>query len=436
MKLEYEPYNIYMKKLYLFLIPLMVLFCFKINAQDLDKQLAGKILLQVESMGQAWYVNPNDGLRHYLGRPADAFQVMRELGLGITEADFNSFKDQVPRRLAGRILLRVQANGEAYYVHPSLLTLHYLGRPDDALRIMRELGLGITNSDLIKIPVVDSDTAATSEDLAGTRAYVVNNILGEDSSVNIESIIKEGDFYRVTLKLSSGQPLIFYLAKDSGEYKPAVINMEIFKDKINSEPEVSVELFVMSHCPYGLQMEKGIIPAIETLGSKINFELKFVDYAMHGKAELDEQLRQYCIQKNEPEKLISYLNCFVYTGNSTGCLTSSSIDEVNINSCISETDSHYQVTEKYNNTNTWLNGVYPVFEVDKESVLEYAVKGSPTLVINGESVYSLRSPSVLLEKICSYFSTKPVECLTVLSSEVPAPGFGLGSGISSGSCGG
>lgn len=55
----------------------------------------------------------------------------------------------------------------------------------------------------------------------------------------------------------------------------------------------------MSHCPYGLQMEKGIIPVVETLGDSIDFQVKFCDYAMHGQTELDEQVLQYCIMKEK-----------------------------------------------------------------------------------------------------------------------------------------
>jgi hypothetical protein len=48
----------------------------------------GKIFLQVESRGEAWYINPKDGKRYFLGRAADAYSVMRNLGLGISEKDF------------------------------------------------------------------------------------------------------------------------------------------------------------------------------------------------------------------------------------------------------------------------------------------------------------------------------------------------------------
>ncbi|MFH1582845.1 MAG: hypothetical protein ABIB72_00805, partial [Candidatus Falkowbacteria bacterium] len=48
----------------------------------------GKIFLQVQSRGEAWYVNPADGKRYFLARPADAFNIMRQLGLGISNGNF------------------------------------------------------------------------------------------------------------------------------------------------------------------------------------------------------------------------------------------------------------------------------------------------------------------------------------------------------------
>ena len=58
----------------------------------------------------------------------------------------------MPARLAGRILLQVQSRGEAYYVDPLTSELHYLGQPQDAFNLMRRLGLGISEVDLAKIP--------------------------------------------------------------------------------------------------------------------------------------------------------------------------------------------------------------------------------------------------------------------------------------------
>lgn len=145
-----------MKKNYLFLtiaLAILLIFPLFVRANNLGQQLAGRILLQVEENGEAWYINPKDEKRYFLGRPEDAFNLMRQLGLGVSEQDFNSFNNAVPKRLAGHILLRVEANGEAYYVDPVDLKMHFLGRPMDAFNVMRSLGLGITNQNLNKISV-------------------------------------------------------------------------------------------------------------------------------------------------------------------------------------------------------------------------------------------------------------------------------------------
>ena len=121
--------------------------------RKLSKRLKGKILLQVESSGEGWYVNPGNEKKYYLGRPADAFEIMRELGLGISNNDFDYFNGIAPKRLAGKILLKVEDKGQAYYVNPNDLTMHFLGKPEDAFDVMRNLGLGISNNDIRKIDI-------------------------------------------------------------------------------------------------------------------------------------------------------------------------------------------------------------------------------------------------------------------------------------------
>ncbi|MFA5360122.1 MAG: hypothetical protein WC349_04165 [Patescibacteria group bacterium] len=122
------------------------------NAQSLSSKLKGKILLQVEDAGQAWYIEPETQERAYLGRPADAFHIMRELGLGIRHEELEKYlNSSFPERLSGKILLDVEQNGEAYYVNPQDLKGYFLNRPKDAFNVMRDKGLGITNNDLWKI---------------------------------------------------------------------------------------------------------------------------------------------------------------------------------------------------------------------------------------------------------------------------------------------
>ncbi len=131
------------------------------GADDLSRRVAGQILLDVESAGQAWYVSPVDLMRYELGKPEQAWDVMRAFGLGIRDAHLAQIPDvdeaeagdmALRRRLAGRILLQVESHGEAWYVHPGDLKRRYLGRPQDAFEVMRSLGLGISKQDLSAVP--------------------------------------------------------------------------------------------------------------------------------------------------------------------------------------------------------------------------------------------------------------------------------------------
>lgn len=124
--------------------------------------LSGRILLQVQDKGQAWYVSPLNYQRYYLGTPAEAYNLMRQLGLGISNKDFVVLNTSVPNRLVGRILIKVEDFGKAYYVDPLDRRLYYLGRPADAFSVMRNRGLGITNSDLAKITIASGNQASST----------------------------------------------------------------------------------------------------------------------------------------------------------------------------------------------------------------------------------------------------------------------------------
>lgn len=138
------------------------------------RSLDGRILIQVESRGEAWYVDPKDSKRHYLGRPDDAFNVMKRLGLGIAHKELSGYlKQGFPKRLSGKILLDVQSRGEAYYIYPADLKGYYLGRPADAFRAMKDKGLGITDADLARIAPADSQVAMIKSDGRPAAAVII-----------------------------------------------------------------------------------------------------------------------------------------------------------------------------------------------------------------------------------------------------------------------
>lgn len=124
------------------------------------EHVLGRILIDVEQHGEAWYVHPISGKRYYLRTPENALMVMRSLSLGITDADLERIPEPGAdfdiatdlRHVAGRILLRVENGGEAWYVDPVGMKRYRLGSPSEAMRVMVSLGLGITHSNLELIP--------------------------------------------------------------------------------------------------------------------------------------------------------------------------------------------------------------------------------------------------------------------------------------------
>jgi len=279
------------------------------------------------------------------------------------------------------------------------------------------------------------------------ESFVNNYLMSSGEKVTIKNVTKEYGMYKMTISLSSGE-VESYLTRDGKLFFPQALDIakitgastatttQTNTNAATPSATVSVkndqpvvELFVMSYCPYGTQIEKGILPVVAALGSKINFQLKFVDYSMHGTKELTENLTQYCIQKEQTAKLQDYLKCFLVASDSATCLTQTGVNTTKLAACVSKTDTQYKVTADATN-NVGYKGTYPSFNVDETDNAKYSVGGSPTLIINGQEINSNRDSASLLKTICSAFNNQPAECQTVLSSASPAAGFGTGTAAS------
>lgn len=185
-----------------------------------------------------------------------------------------------------------------------------------------------------------------------------------------------------------------------------------------------VELFIMTYCPYGLQMQKAYLPVMDLLSKKADMSVKYVSYAMHDKIEIDENTRQYCIEKEQNAKYIAYTQCFVATDDSSSCLKQAKVNESQLSNCMQKTDKEFKITEYYKDKSSWLSGRYPIYPVHSDLNDLYQVAGSPTLVINGQQVDSVRSPEAIKQTICAAFNQAPEECNEILNSQSAGAGFG------------
>jgi hypothetical protein len=261
------------------------------------------------------------------------------------------------------------------------------------------------------------------------------------------SVSDNGQFYKVILSID-GQEVPLQATKDGKNLITQLIPLETQTNspststKIPKNDKPKIEVFVMSYCPYGTQIEKGILPVVDLLGDKIDFELKFVYYAMHPtQGEVEENTRQYCIQKEQNDKFTDYLSCFLQEGDSESCITEVDVDQNMLDNCYTTADAEFDITTNLDDQSSWLSGRFPKYNVNLADNEAYGVGGSPTLVINGATIVSNeqycgkatncvvdstvgRSPASLLSGICSSFNEAPEECNTELSKEQPSPGFG------------
>jgi len=235
-----------------------------VHSADLTSRLKGKILLQVESKGEAWYVNPDDNKRHYLGTAEDAFGVMRNLGLGISGVDFERFDGIAPERLSGKILLNVDDGGKAYYVNPEDLKMYYLGKAQDAFNVMRNLGLGITNDNLGGILSAESTPVAVDNNAPSTNQGSSSESEGNSSKIReyLCPQLLEYEFTRpedlssfIGGFVSSGPPVLRFSHAEVEDGKLACVYEDRFADSHDLAVDTGFAFFLTSankNCPTSL----------------------------------------------------------------------------------------------------------------------------------------------------------------------------------------
>lgn len=171
---------------FVFLAIVGILIAQPSKAEDLATKMKGRILLQVESHGEAWYINPKDSKRYYMANGEAAYNIMRTLGVGVTNTDLEKIQKNksLAKKQSGKIFLQVQSHGEAYYIDVNG-NANYLKDGEAAYQVMRNLGLGIKTTDLSKITLSDKDKTASSN---SSLYEVVEVVDGDTIKVDIDGI--------------------------------------------------------------------------------------------------------------------------------------------------------------------------------------------------------------------------------------------------------
>jgi thiol-disulfide isomerase/thioredoxin len=235
------------------------------------------------------------------------------------------------------------------------------------------------------------------------------------NGITYDSYKDLGNLYEIMASYN-GQKIPLYVTKD-GQYEVMNVNPTANDEFINpiannSQPsnqvpksdKPKVELFVMSYCPYGLQMEKAIIPVYNGLGDKIDGRIRFVQ-SIHGANEDTEDYRQLCIREEQGDKYLSYLSCFTKSGKADDCMNVAGVDSTKVQNCMTNNAKNY-------------------YDADMQNAKDYGTSASPTLFINGVEVVTSRDSASILKAICDSFNNAPTECSTLkLSSKQPSTGF-------------
>lgn len=161
----------------------------------------------------------------------------------------------------------------------------------------------------------------------------------------------------------------------------------------NSTP--SVNLFVMSHCPYGTQVENAMGPVLDTLGDAVKMSINFIANdkgdgtfkSLHGQPEVDEDIRQLCAMKYSPENYMKYILCQNEgiedaDSNWENCANEAGIDSNIFKACAESTEGK------------------TLLSVSIQMSKAMNAQASPTIYINGQEYGGKKSSLSFQKAIC------------------------------------
>ncbi|HTR55205.1 MAG TPA: thioredoxin domain-containing protein, partial [Kofleriaceae bacterium] len=176
------------------------------------------------------------------------------------------------------------------------------------------------------------------------------------------------------------------------------------------EHPAKLDFFVMSKCPYGVQVEKAVAPVLDQLGGNVDFHIAYIGQkqgdqltSMHGPGEVTGDIAQLCAHEVAPDKYVKMIECqdkdaaHVDT-NWELCGSQAGIDTAAVKACM---DGKGQ----------------QLLAASFDEAKQRGANGSPTIFLNGKAYQGGRKPNDFLRAICnSYDGAKPSAC-----QSIPAP---------------
>lgn len=181
--------------------------------------------------------------------------------------------------------------------------------------------------------------------------------------------------------------------------------------------KVSVEFYVMSQCPFGVQVENAFKPVLAKMGDHVDFQLHFIANedpnqavgfsAMHGETEVLGNIWQLCAidQYGDDYKYMDFIECMnrdmrSIPNNAEACATSGGLDAAALKACA-----------------TGQKGKDLLSASIKKTQARRAT-GSPTIYIADQRYSGGRTENDFIRAICNAFDKggRPTTC-----SEIPEP---------------
>lgn len=251
-----------------------------------------------------------------------------------------------------------------------------------------------------------------------TIDYINKNLLPEGVKASLISANSTSNgLYSIKFKIMERE-YDSYVSSDGKLLFPESISLKETAKKTSSTSEIpkrdkaDVKLFVMSFCPYGNEAEEIMKPVVDLLKDKANIKVHYIvskegtNYtSLHGEQELNQDVREICVLKYQPEKFWDFVLTINKKATSDdvdkkweGIAKEVGLDIQKIKDCVlkeksSLLDAEIKITDKY------------------------GVSGSPTLIINDTIYNGERTANSYKEAICAGFKNQPAECKTKLSND-------------------
>jgi glutaredoxin len=173
----------------------------------------------------------------------------------------------------------------------------------------------------------------------------------------------------------------------------------------------TLEVFVMSQCPYGVQVEQALEPVREKLGAAVDLQIEYIGQgepgafsSLHGPNEVKGNIAQLCAREQMDGDAMPFIACqnedmkAVHT-NWTACGEELGLDVAALTACVDGDHGQELLAASF------------------ALAQEKGAKGSPTMFLDGEPYQGGRKPTDFLRAMCgTYGDDAPQAC-----SELPEP---------------